>query len=485
MDGVCRRFCWLVGLWCVFSLASVQAASLADQYEVAKTKILFHLSMRDFPSALQEAEQQRVAFESTEFDSEWRYWLGVSQSRNNAFAEAIQSFEQIESPLFANHRLEFELGIAYLQTDQIAQSRSAFQRWLSRQPKDVDGQYYLAFSYFPNQPKQAADVLRALDAQLQQAQTANSPTVTHDQVVYLLVASLLANGQVAEARAQSERLQNWPNGSVFDQASQDLLNQSSGRVQRVGWSFDVALVNTLDTNVALENEAISDVRHALSGAVAYRFSERFQVGYQGYYSLHWQSDDYNLGANQLFLGTTLPIRSTTLDLQYSYDHNLLNQQLWQTKHQLRSQFSSARVSWGAQTAIQQSPLMDDSSVWQLQPFVQYRWPSVFMTPVIRANVLFTVQEATVTSTLTTLRLDAQHPLANWQITPNVKWQWGQYDASQTRSALQQYSAGLSAQRTLLRNGYLGLSTDVILAIAEPDVYSYQRALASLTLGWRF
>jgi tetratricopeptide (TPR) repeat protein len=461
------------------------SASLTDQFEVAKTKLLFQLANSQTSAALETIEQLADVFSDSVHEQEWQYWRGVTFSRNEQLTKAQDEFQSLDRAGYKRLNFEFEFGVVLLKSKDFAAAVSEFQDWKSSHPESLQAIYYLALAYYELDEFQSAST--ELSTLVNPNISLELVSVSQDQAIYLYAASLANLKKYKESKNQLDRIINWPGGSVYEEAAEDLLSSIAENEQlQKTLQASVQLISAVDSNVSLLNESTGlDARGAFQLDASYRLNEWLTPSYQFFTSKHLEASEYDLMVNSFNLNSQTSLKKSILHLSYQFALNHLDGEMWLTKHRLESQLAVNNFSSGLELGVDQ---YQDESNYKFS--ISGRWkPSVASddltanTSILlgnQTNEQFEMEELGITAAA---NVTLQRQLWSYGGSAQLQYLMFAENSGKERAfnisgsilAIRQWSSVLSTRAKI----------DVFSSSATPENLSYQRAVGSLSVSWRF
>jgi tetratricopeptide (TPR) repeat protein len=488
----------------------VAGASLADKFEVSKTKLLFLLGAGQFEQALAYGNRVQVErlfdtdasalnvydpgfggpIRTRLYAAQWHYWLGVASARNNLLADAAVYFDKLDPDLLSKLSVQFEYGIVLLRQKNYPAANRQLAGWVERRPQHNQGRYYLALTWFElGNYGAASQLLNELDAGLSQVPRAGDIPV--DQVLYLRASSLFREARYKNAKAIIQRLLNQPERSRYHDAAQDLLT-TIGQIERANkrWGAKVALGSAYDSNVTLIPEPEqSDSRGEMQLGSYYKLSPSGIGRYNLFVTRHAIYDDYDLMAHSLSFDGRVPLADLNVRAGYRLGLNLMNQAVWLTSHSLFSQWQHTRLA--AQLNVTANRYADSAteSGYSATLNAQWRLPMLHdgaVRPKLGASLSWLGNEA-IESQQVQLGGFANIEIVvnNWLFRPEVALDNKFYspDAAVTRQLVSR--ATLFVDKAWTPQFHSSLKADLSRSATTPSNSGYSRNSLTAQLGWSF
>jgi hypothetical protein len=493
---------------------SVFATSLAGRFEVSKTKLLFLIGTGKFERALAYAE--RVAGEgsfdtlSTElnlsmsglagpvrmavYETEWRYWLGVANSRSNQLPEAAAHFYGLDPDLLFKLPLQFEYGVVLLRQKNNAAANSQFADWVAGHPKHNQGRYYLALTFFELGDYEAASILLAeldRDSSAEAGAGAGAGAIPPDQVLYLLASSFFRDDRYADAKTVIQRILNWPEGSRYGDAAQDLLTIILQiELAQKKWGLSVSLSAAYDTNLTLIAEPLAaDVPAALQLGASYKLSPEAVGRYSLFASRHAVNSAYNLEAHSLSLDSSLPLTDINMRAGYRFGFNVLDQAVWMTSHTLFSQWQGGSLSAQLNLAVNNYTDSETEAGYSASLNSQWSLPMLrggVIRPKVSASLGWQGNEALETGRVSLGGVANIDIVANnWLYRPEMALNMSFLPPGGAVTGPLLGRVTLFADRTWSPSFHTSVKADAMMYAATPSDTNYRRNVVTAVLAWSY
>ena len=472
-----------VGLWCLMSAAF--AASIGDQFEVAKTKLLYLLSSQQTSESLAYITEVGDPFSNTEYEFDWQFWSAVAFSRAGNLPDAESKFETLAKAGYENPQFDLEYGLFRLKQKQYAVAREPLSRWVSENPESLHGVYYLALTEydlknFTRARTLLANAVARFDGNADQ-------NFQFDQAIYLYAATLRNLNDYAEASCQAKRLLTWPNGSRYEAAARDLLSAIDiEQKQSQKLSASIQLTTAVDSNVALLAESDGlDGRAALQADMSYRVQPWLIPSYQLFLSRHVTASDYDLLINTFALTTTGMVAAKPVGAEYQLAINQLSGEPWLTRHSLSAWFRAGVFTHSLSAAYQQytdsdNVVFDVASNWQ--PMSGVSAVQIAMQPF---TTLQTATNLDIQSVAFGVNARAMRFVAQWQLAAELQADYVIYAPDGNKDSALNAAVTLQASRQISQSLTASTKIDVIGTAIKPDTLNYARTVASASVVWRF
>lgn len=478
----------VVYLSLVSSLAlPVLAASDQDKFEVAKTKLLYALSLNDFETAERITQDSASQFEGTPLAYDWRYWQGVSLLKQGQLSAAAELLKQLDNSPVSQDLWLFDLAIVELKLGQTHAARGYLDRWLNNHPDDVPGHYYLAMSHYEVGDYQGA--ISELKPLAQQTHSATSP-VKSDAINYLLAASAYQARQFSLASASAKKVLAIPD-SAYHETANDILNniQQLGGVRK--WTAEISTKASYDSNVVLgnEDEREGDLRGSFQFDGSFKPVDAINLSYQGTLARHVEITDYDLQTHKLTGEWLTGLQTVETRLGYSYAYNVLSDEAWLTQQRLFVVATQNNLTVEGDLFIQDY-VDDDSLNGYLAGITATQRLSGKDNnqPIITASLggqLHTNKDFENKSIRVNGGAAFISLLSTWQVQAKGDVSYTQYAPDADKESKILFSSSLVGSKLIMSQLRFTVSADTFWTISTPESFDYQRYVISSALAWRF
>ncbi|MFQ3292503.1 tetratricopeptide repeat protein, partial [Reinekea sp.] len=458
------------------------AASEQDQYEVAKTKLLFLLSSKDYTAAQKVADEKAIQFKSTGFEYDWLYLQGITALKQGQLETAAALLQQLDNSSIQQDQWLLDIATIELKLGNAQVANGYLSRWVDSHPKHVPGKYYFAMSFYELANYQGAiDQLQSLDRNTAVA------SISADKLDYLLAASAYKAGRNSLA-TQSAKKVLLVETSPYQQAANDILNNIKLKQGEKKWSAELSAKASYDSNVTLANgeNQLSDVRGALQFDGSFQPVQAVNLSYQGAVTQHAEVTDYNLLSHKLTGEFNAVLGAIDLRLGYSYGQTDLDKEDWLTQHRFYLNTSKNSLSFVTDLIAQQYP--DDES---LNGYLAGISATQLLTqkgsqPIISAT-LGSQLHVNQDYELKKVRVNAggafMSYIASWQLQAKGDVSYTQYPPDSTLESKTLITTSIVGSKLILSQLRLTLSADSFWTISTPESFDYQRYVISSALAW--
>lgn len=291
-------FSFAASMWLSLSIyAFPNPAEASTASELLRTKAVFSLSDRDFPSALENLD---AAVEADSDDATSRYYRGIALSRLGRYAQAAEDLDAARKSGEESDGLVYELGYAYYRQELFTQAAEAFELSMAAHPEHAPSAYYLGLVHY--RLKNYSECLPPLGraADLDEEFGASSSYLSADALIKL------NRGDEAEDNLKSA-LARWPE-SVYAGSMAALLDGiKASRQKQKRLDLELSAGVNYDNNVGLfpDDQPLADGIDSekdlrLQLAMDSRFHllkkspNSFSLGYRLFQSLHRDLDKYDV-----------------------------------------------------------------------------------------------------------------------------------------------------------------------------------------------
>lgn len=471
---------------CVLFAGKVYAASEENQFDVAKTKVLYLLSERQFAEAIQFIEGAEFDFSDDALNNEWLFWQAVAYARSGQPAQAISRFNQLKNSGYEHPQLPLEYGIALVKADQFKDALVELSNAVELDSGSVQGQYYLGLAHYEMASySRARTPLRNLLNQLEAG--GESRGVLLDQTRYLLAATetQLANYSSAKNLLNSILVQG--DSSAYFDAAQNLM-QKVEALSGTDKPFFAKLNLTLaaDTNVRLANESDGvDARGSVQLNTGYVVNRWFIPKYQFFASKHGNADDYNLMSHRIIVESPFSFSDVVANASYAFNAQYLAETPWYQSHEVALTTRFSKFSNRAYLQLRQS---DEEQSYRTG--LSVKLPNIFEVATLPVSVSGSLDGsldedfATVFFAVQGL-LDTSYRSKDWLFGGSFGLQHTQYAPTENIESENLMSLATIATKQWGRGLSTSVKLDGFYSIAQPESSGYQRAVAAFVLGWSY
>lgn len=452
-----------------FSLSSY-AATLGDQFELAKTKLLFHLSAGNFEQAKNLIQTQTPVFSTTVYQDRWLYWESVVLARAGQSEEAIKLLDQLPDGVDDRQRHEYA---------NLLIQQGAYEQALVRiEPVDDDEARYLkALSYTElGQPERAVLLLNRHQPPYQNWTRIGLPV---ERWAYLQAVAAVRSDNPALAQRSVAWLQN-SGADAYQDEAQQLALELQQRGSRSYW-VNVTASGAWDSNPTLAQAPEADLRAAIQANAGAVLLEKLRLDYLGYLSQHAEVTSANLFHNQLSIDYLWSLGAWQVQPGYRFSLSYLDNEPWQSRHM--AALNAVREPFSIFAAVAGLETQTDERQWSVQGGAQYTMPQPFVFDG-QLTLAGSVQHRLVdddTEAFTQAQVDLKYDVqqGSWRYASIAKLGV----LSDGQAAEPSYGANLHVFKRLTPQWQSGLLLDVT---NQPDLSTgtrYQRAVATVQIRW--
>ncbi|MDN3649837.1 tetratricopeptide repeat protein [Reinekea marina] len=471
----------------VVSLMSpVSAASLQDKYEVARTKLLYLLSINDFNEASALVAEKSSLFTGSSLEGDWLYLEGLVAAKQGNLEQAAFILRQLHTSSLDNKQWLFDLAVVELKLNNPESAEKALTAWLAEHPNHVPGRYYLAMSHYQQANyKSAIDVLLPLEEGIDAAATTN---ITPDKIYYLLAASAYKGNQSALALRSAKKVVVMGN-SDYEASANVIINNVRSERTKI-WSVELSGKASYDSNVALaiDSEAQEDVRGTLQIDASIQPVRPITLNYNGALTEHAEVSEYNLQSHKVKVHVNPGFKVVPTGFGYSYSQSFLDKAEWQHQHRLFLESQWQKLAVNAELSSLLYPDSESQNGFVGGINGAYTVTKANALPLLSINAGAKAQvneqwEAKSLSAQTGAAFVAM--VSNWQLQAKGDVSYTEYAPGSVQESKLMASTSFVGSRILFSNLRLTLSADSFWVLASPEQFDYQRYVLSSALAWRF
>lgn len=487
--AVLTRAFWVKALFILCSGLSsfALAASVNDQFEVARTKVLYLLGQQQNNEAVAYVESQNDRFADTVFESEWSYLTAITYSNSGNLTRAVEQFAQLESDGYQSSNFLLEHGLVLIKQRDYPNAIEKLTLWTNQNPLFPQAEYYLALAHYESNNFAEADArLTPLVANYAQY---NSPGIREDRLLYLYSATKVAQQQYAAAETSLVRLTQWPGGSVYQDSASDLLDSVRAVAESdAPFTIKLSVIGSADSNVTLaETSEGWDARGAFQADFGLNLFDPFVFSYQAFASRHIEQSEYDLFSHTIDVGASFDSVAYAPTVGYQAALNFLDGESWLNKHSLLLGVEALEINWSAGLAYLQYNDTDDelefsfSGLWRMPEA-----PSFLQTLTFEAGFDWTTDDGLANKNVGLFgEAEGVNVTGPYVFIGRARLAQTFYAPSIEQESAFLISATGSAKRNWSRHWSTTLKADGFLSLAQPSAYGYNRFVLTATASWRY